>query len=333
MVPRVIQTLSARLATPFRWLLLAGIAYTLANSLMYLLAGPTGGAAPTASAPTGATAGMAAGKAAVDIAPLLARNLFGAADGRPAPVATNAPVAVATQLPLELRGVFVAERGGTSAAIIAQRGRPGMLYNVGQDIAGSAVLEDVRPDHVILRRAGVSETLHFPKAGQGWTSPAPMPAPMQEPMSDLMPEVPYDDPALEPAPYDAYEEPPMEQIDEPPLDDAAAVPADSGTNPADLVADYRERLTSNPDEALQSLGMSPVSAGSASGYRIDNLAQSPYLSQTGLQPGDVILSVNGRPVGDLNQDRLEIDNVLAQGSARIEVQRGARRFFVTASLP
>jgi len=52
-----------------------------------------------------------------------------------------------------------------------------------------------------------------------------------------------------------------------------------------------------------------------------------------LQPGDVILSVNGRPVGDLSQDRLEVDNVLAQGSARIEVQRGTRRFFVTASLP
>jgi hypothetical protein len=29
---------------------------------------------------------------------------------------------------------------------------------------------------------------------------------------------------------------------------------------------------------------------------------------------------------------MEIDNVLAQGSARLEVQRGARRFFVTASL-
>ena len=66
--------------------------------------------------------------------------------------------------------------------------------------------------------------------------------------------------------------------------------------------------------------------------RLDRLAQSPYLRQTGLQPGDVILSINGQPVGDVERDRLELDNVLAQGSARIEVQRGDRRFFITASL-
>jgi general secretion pathway protein C len=81
------------------------------------------------------------------------------------------------------------------------------------------------------------------------------------------------------------------------------------------------------------LGVAPVADGASEGYRVGNLAQSPYLSQTGLQPGDVILSVNGRPVGDLNQDRLELDNVLAEGSARLEVQRGTRRFFVTATLP
>ncbi|MDZ7669180.1 MAG: PDZ domain-containing protein [Gammaproteobacteria bacterium] len=83
---------------------------------------------------------------------------------------------------------------------------------------------------------------------------------------------------------------------------------------------------------MEELGVSAVSEGAAEGYRIGDLAQSPYLSQTGLQPGDVILSVNGRPVGDLDQDRLELANVLAEGSARLEVQRGTRRFFVTASL-
>jgi len=36
MVLRVLNTLSARLATPFRWLMVAGIAYTLATSVTYL---------------------------------------------------------------------------------------------------------------------------------------------------------------------------------------------------------------------------------------------------------------------------------------------------------
>ncbi len=75
-----------------------------------------------------------------------------------------------------------------------------------------------------------------------------------------------------------------------------------------------------------------MNVGSAEGYRLDDLAQSPYLSQTGLQQGDVILSVNGKAVGDIRQDQQEIDNILAQGSARLEIQRGTRRFFITASL-
>jgi general secretion pathway protein C len=100
----------------------------------------------------------------------------------------------------------------------------------------------------------------------------------------------------------------------------------------DVISAIRDQVDADPAAALDALGISPVEEGGASGYRLCNLAQSPYLSQTGLQPGDVIVSVNGRPVGDLNQDRMEIDNVLAQGSARLEVQRGNRRFFVTAAL-
>jgi general secretion pathway protein C len=100
----------------------------------------------------------------------------------------------------------------------------------------------------------------------------------------------------------------------------------------DFVSTYRKLIDEDPEAALSGLGIAPVSQGASSGYRLGNLADSPYLSQTGLQPGDVILSVNGRPVGDISRDKMEIDNVLAQGSARLEVQRGTRRFFVTASL-
>jgi general secretion pathway protein C len=309
---RVLNTLPARLATPFRWLMVAGIAYTLATSITYLLAGAD---VATPQAPV-STPQAGAARPTVDIDGLLARNLFGVAGERPATTQSTATTAVATQLPLELRGVFVAEGDGVSAAIIAERGKAGMLYAVGQNVAGSATLEDVAPDHVILRRAGVAETLQFPRAGQ---SMAPQPPPP--------PDMPYDAVQPDVAPYETIDEaPPVESGMVEPEPAAAATPEE-------LVDTYREQLEENPDQALRSLGMSPVDSGAAAGYRVDDLAQSPYLSQTGLQPGDVILSVNGRPVGDLNQDRLELENVLAQGSARIEVQRGTRRFFVTASLP
>jgi type II secretory pathway component PulC len=217
---RLLNNLSARLANPFRWLMVAGIAYTLANSLMYLLAGPESAPGP---APAARTDSQAA-RPSVDIEPLLARNLFGIAGARPVAAQTSAAPTVATQLPLELRGVFVAEGDGVSAAIIAQRGRPGQLYSVGQNIAGSATLENVQADHVILRRAGVAETLHFPRAGQ---------AQNLTPASDIVlpPEAPVEEFPDDGMPADVE---PYEALDEPPLEDPML---DAGTNTGSICRD------------------------------------------------------------------------------------------------
>ncbi|MEQ8857838.1 MAG: type II secretion system protein N [Pseudomonadales bacterium] len=298
----------SKLALPARWLVVAGIAYTLATTVLYFLSPPT----TTPSTPA-ATSTTAAPRPAPDVNAILARNLFGAADVNATPVEIDQP-AVVTRLPLELLGVFVADAADSSAAIISQRGRPGILYSIGEDVPGGATLLEVLPDHVVLRRAGVRETLPFPAAGESLAA-----------RSRIEP-----DPGFQEVPIETYEEVYDADYDEPP-DDGSEPDLDS-TSVRELVDEYRDELENDPSQALEDLGVTAVSSGAAEGYRVGNLAQSPYLSQTGLQPGDVILSVNGRPVGDLNQDRLELDNVLAQGSARLEVQRGTRRFFVTASL-
>ncbi len=300
-----VNDVATRLALPARWLLVAGIAYTLATSTLYFMS-------PPATAPLDAPAGRSPTPArpAPDLNAILARNLFGAADAAAAQAPTETP-AVVTRLPLELLGVFVADDENSSAAIISQRGRPGILYGIGEEVPGGATLEEVQSNQVVLRRAGVRETLPFPVAGESLAartrSSEPEPS-FEEEYTDTYEEV-----------YEAEDG--VETGESP---DAASV--------RELVDEYREELEEDPSQALEELGVSAVAEGSAEGYRLGDLAQSPYLSQTGLQPGDVILSVNGRPVGDLDQDRLELDNVLAQGSARLEVQRGTRRFFVTASL-
>lgn len=303
---------AAKLALPARWLMVIAIAYTLATTVLYFLSPPT--TAPI-SAPRPDSS--AESRPAPDLNDILASNLFGEADAVDAPAATEEPT-VATRLPLELQGVFAEDRGEQSAAIISQRGRPGQLYHIGEEVPGSATLVEVHSDHVVLRRAGVRETLHFPQPGEGVAARGAASYGGTELIEAYEePEQAYDEQ------YDSYVDEPYEE--EMLNDDPASV--------EELVDEYREELEEDPSAALQELGVSAVSDGAAEGYRIgDDLAQSPYLSQTGLQPGDVILSVNGRPVGDLNQDRLELDNVLAQGSARLEVQRGNRRFFVTASL-
>jgi general secretion pathway protein C len=259
----------------------------------------------------------AAPRAAPDLNTVIAGNLFGRADAT-ADAPADEP-AVVTSLPLELLGVFVSDAApDDSAAIISQRGRAGTLYHVGEDVPGNATLLEVHQGHVVLRRSGTRETLHFPAPGEGFAARNPV-VPMDSAIDDTFAD------SMDNFPMDQANEFDEGYTEEPEVDMQAE-------SVRDLVDEYRSELEENPSAALEELGVSPVSDDAAEGYRVGDLAQSPYLSQTGLQPGDVILSVNGRPVGDLNQDRLELDNVLAQGSARLEVQRGTRRFFVTASL-
>ncbi|MFW6094324.1 MAG: type II secretion system protein N [Pseudomonadota bacterium] len=314
--------LAAKLARPARWLLVAAIAYTLATSVLYFLSPP-----PTGPASESATQREASSARSVDLNRILAGNLFGEfrgdGDGDGDDGDASAP-AVATRLPLELHGVFVAEDPEDSAAIIAQSGKPGLLYTVGDELPGNATLTEVRATHVVLRRAGMQESLRFPTSS-----------------NDLAARSGSEGGGAGPAPPDGNGESGTAAEDDfqppPPADQPEA--GNDGPPPMEaeevrqVVDDYRQRLDEDPQQALEELGVSPVNEGQAEGYRVDELADSPYLRQTGLQRGDVILSVNGRPVGDLQQDRQELDDVLSQGSARIEVQRGGRRFFVTASLP
>jgi general secretion pathway protein C len=305
-----VNDVALKLALPARWLLVAGIAYTLATSVLYFLSPPVTEPVATASREP------AAQRPAPDLNTVLGANLFGTSDETVAEREDEPEVV--TRLPLELLGVFVADDPDSSVAIIAQRGRPGIRYTIGQDVPGSATLTDVHSNHVVLRRAGARETLHFPAPGESLAARTPMGS-LDTGIDDTFPDT-MDDYSLEQP--GEYEEPYTEIPETDPQEASVR----------QLVDEYRDELEQNPSQALDELGVSPVSEGTAEGYRIGDLADSPYLSQTGLQPGDVILSVNGRPVGDLSQDRLELDNVLAQGSARLEVQRGTRRFFVTAAL-
>lgn len=293
-----LSEIAGRLVEPARWLIIGGIAFTLANTVLFFVAPPDQGERLQAGAQSAAR--IPDRRPAVSINAIVSRNLFGEA-GAHAVVDTGLP-AVETRLPLELLGVFMADEGEgeASAAIIAQKGKAGLLYAVGEKVPGNAELIEVHADHIVLSRAGSRETLRFPQA----------------PVARMMAE-PAELPDIESSASSGDEWQP-EQND---------------ASPRDLVSDYRERIDLDPEGALQELGISPVAEGSMQGYRLDSsAASSPYLSQTGLQPGDVVLSVNGQPVGDIQQDRHQIDNILAEGSARIEVQRGTRRFFITASL-
>ena len=94
---------------------------------------------------------------------------------------------------------------------------------------------------------------------------------------------------------------------------------------------FQGALAEQGEAALASYGLAPASGGA--GLEINNQVPAAALAQVGLRPGDRILSVNGQGVDGLAQNPQQIDAVLASGSARLEIQRGQRTFFVTAPIP
>ena len=110
-------------------------------------------------------------------------------------------------------------------------------------------------------------------------------------------------------------------------DTSPEVPANPQSN---ALQQLNAQLAQNPDETLQKMGVSRRSEG---GYRIGSTANQPFLAQSGLQPGDVVLSVNGRPLGDINVDRMALTNLANAGSVSVELLRNGQTLTITTKIP
>ena len=97
-------------------------------------------------------------------------QLFGSFEQEAAPQSDKPTDAPETRLRLELLGVFQTADTDKASAIIAEKGKEGELYRIGDSIPGNASLEEVYPDRVILRRAGRLETLRWSDSSLGGVS-------------------------------------------------------------------------------------------------------------------------------------------------------------------
>lgn len=80
---------------------------------------------------------------------------------------------------------------------------------------------------------------------------------------------------------------------------------------------------------INQLALSPVTTGSAAGYQVTDGISDDVRKTVGLKPGDVILSVNGLPLGTAEADQQAIESFTAKGEAKVEVQRGSSRLTLT----
>ena len=257
-----------------------------------------------------------------------ALNLFGdASRSQLNPTATVTESLEETRLNLELVGVFAASTDDPedSAALISEKRGTAKLFRINERVPGNATLVEVFADGVVLERSGKRELLRFPTTKNNFT-------PQRESGRTII------DPALSRS-LTALEGSHITgassnatRIERTAAEKPAATGRNAQQSVRQVIASYQGRLENDAEGTLAELGIKPISTEVAGGYRLGNLASHPALRQTGLQPGDILLSINNRAIGNVAEDRLEFENVLAQGSARLEIKRGSRNFFITVSL-
>jgi general secretion pathway protein C len=258
---------------------------------------------------------------------LLRTPLFGAPGA--VTIASQVVNAPETRLALTLFGVFSGQ--GESSALIAAAGSSPRRYLQGATLPGGVVLAEVKGDHVLLQRQGQLETLRFPKgaASAGFQSTASGARGRDVSASSTPRNAVFNTTARSNSasrPRDQFAE-----AEQRARSGASANVRTPAFSPRVALRAFQAELSEKGNAALAGYGLAPASGGG--GLEINNQVPAAALAQVGLRPGDRILTVNGQGVDGLAQNPDQIDAVLAAGSARLEIQRGERTFFVTAPLP
>lgn len=206
-----------------------------------------------------------------------------------------------TTLELELLGCISAIVPEESFAIIRdKKARNENTYGVGDAIVGDAKLEEVRENEVVISRMGQREVLAMSFSEKAPASreanlfagrPSGFPSPLQTP--------------------EAASDEPVRVVNE----NLRYI------NRAKLM----ENVGSNLGQLAGQFQTSPnVVDNKPAGMKIDQVGSDPLLGQSGLQPGDIIKSVNGIRVNS-------VDDILSQGSrlqnapeVRVVVERDGR---------
>ena len=198
-----------------------------------------------------------------------------------------------------------------SSAIIAERGKNGELFGIGDRVPGNALLHAVEQNHVLIKRGTRLEKLLFPKQRLNITSANKRSASNR---------------GASKARSSTRTIRPSGGTSTPSGGSEASAASAAGQS-------SRDKMLRNPEQAIRDFGFEPVAPVRASGYRVGTNASNSAVASAGLQPGDVVISVNGMPVGVAMNDARLFDQVRSAGRARVEVEREGRRFFLTVPIP
>jgi general secretion pathway protein C len=221
---------------------------------------------------------------------------------------------VATNLNIKLKGVF-ADEGAPSGWAILNTGGKDETARAGREIAPGVVLDSVHVRHVVLRRDGVLERVNLEERTVASTAalprytPPPTPTPVATPTPSMVAPTPA--PGTPNPLHQRYRRgEPMAPVADQPTD----APPAASTQPAGVP------------------GTSQL-AGSSQGLVVQAVAPGSMLERLGLQPGDVVRSVNGEQVRSEADVARIIQSRGLQGSYSAEVQRGGQTIALAVNAP
>ncbi|MFY9178494.1 MAG: type II secretion system protein N [Venatoribacter sp.] len=228
-------------------------------------------------------------------------HLFGEIGAEPVAQVTEEVAAPETRLRLQLLGVTKSTDDRSSSAIIAETGKAGEFYRIGERVQGGTKLAGVYENRVILDTNGKLETLKFDEESIAGVTAAAAPNP-----------APASNPALR---------------NLPPRRGSLQNRLQRASSPTEFVSMISADVDSDPNGLLNEIGLEVT--GDGQGYRV---GANSMLRALQLQPGDIVLSVNGQMLGDPQSDQQLFHEISKESSVRVEVQRGNSRFVVNHSL-
>jgi general secretion pathway protein C len=189
-------------------------------------------------------------------------HLFGEVKKDVAPKPVEQVKVPETRLNLKLLGVMSSKSDAVAMAIIADSSGNEEFYTIGAQIPGGAVLEEIHPDKVIIKRNNRLETLLLPK------------------------EVANSGPA------GSSSRSPTSRSLFPRSNVTRSVNLNQGTGA--LLRQYRDALINDPQSVMNLVRAQPVrEGGRLIGYRIRPGKDRRLLRKFGLRSGDVVTGVNG----------------------------------------
>lgn len=210
----------------------------------------------------------------------------------------------ASTLPLALRGT-VADRDPNAGVAVIGNGQQERAYRVGDDIDTGVKLVEVHPEHVVVTRDGVRESLRLPRESASSGQPGPV--------FDLSAAN-----SQKAATSDAANPPPM--FVPPPMANGAI----NWQQTLDQVRDNPVQFTQLAQPVLQD--------GKLLGLRVRGLDDAT-MSQLGLQPSDLVTSVNGIAIDSPARAAEILASVQNAASVRVTVTRNGQPVELTIAKP